>query len=285
MAIKLEMLRVFRIVAEKGSLASASEELGRTPSAVSMVLAQLQDDIGAPLFETDRKNRLTPLGQHVLDESARATDAFGRSVEAIRRHASSLAGTVRVAATPSATTMLLPHVIAAFRAERPEVRLEISDTDSQSVRRRVLLDEADIGIISAAAGSGDGVAILEDELGIVYRKGGPIAQEAERSDHVSWEILQLETLIANPLCHLVQHPTVTSALEQCNLSVRNTTALLSFVSAGLGATILPHSVLHQQIGQVRFVVPSDPITLRQLRKIKRPQGQVSPAVEAFWQAL
>lgn len=285
MTIKLEMLRVFRMVAEKGSLASASDALGRTPSAVSMMLAQLQDDIGAPLFETDRKNRLTPLGQHVLDESARATDAFVRSVDAIRRHASSLAGTVRVAATPSATTMLLPNVIAAFRDERPDVRLEISDVDSQAVRRRVLLDEADIGIISATTDSSDGVAILEDELGIVCREGGPIAQDVARSISVSWTVLELEALIANPLCALVQHPMVTNALETCNLSVRNTTALLSFVSAGLGATILPRSALNQQIGQVQFFVPSDPVTQRQLRKIKSPQGRASPAVEAFWQAL
>ena len=94
MSIKLEMLRTFRIVAEQGSLTAASSLLARTPSAVSMTLAQLEDHIGAPLFETDRKNRLTPLGQLVLEESSRATDAFARSVEAIGRHAISTAGTV-----------------------------------------------------------------------------------------------------------------------------------------------------------------------------------------------
>ena len=76
MAIKLEMLRVFRTVAEQGTLTGASAVFGRTPSAVSMMLKQLEDHIGAPLFETDRKNRLTPLGQLVLEESSRATDAF-----------------------------------------------------------------------------------------------------------------------------------------------------------------------------------------------------------------
>ena len=55
MSIKLEMLRVFRVVAEFGTLAAASRNLGRTPSAISMTLSQLEDQIGAPLFETDRK--------------------------------------------------------------------------------------------------------------------------------------------------------------------------------------------------------------------------------------
>ena len=70
MSIKLEMLRTFRIVAEQGSLTAASSLLARTPSAVSMTLAQLEDHIGAPLFETDRKNRLTPLG-HKIHESSK----------------------------------------------------------------------------------------------------------------------------------------------------------------------------------------------------------------------
>ena len=72
MSIKLEMLRVFRVVAEQGTLAASARSLGRTPSAISMTLAQLEDDIGAPLFETDRKSRLTPLGRLVLEESRRA---------------------------------------------------------------------------------------------------------------------------------------------------------------------------------------------------------------------
>ena len=46
MSLKLEMLRVFRTVAEKGTLALAADALGRTPSAVSMMLAQLEAQIG-----------------------------------------------------------------------------------------------------------------------------------------------------------------------------------------------------------------------------------------------
>ncbi|WP_254703064.1 LysR family transcriptional regulator [Roseovarius sp. THAF8] len=53
------MLRCFLTVAERGNLADAAEALGRTPSAVSMMLRQFEDHIGAPLFEAGRKSRLT----------------------------------------------------------------------------------------------------------------------------------------------------------------------------------------------------------------------------------
>ena len=286
MAIKLEMLRTFRIVAEQGSLTAASALLARTPSAVSMTLAQLEAHIGAPLFETDRKNRLTPLGQRVLEESSRATDAFTRSVEAIGRHAISTAGTVRIAVVPSAAITVLPGVIAAFRHIRPDVRLEISDVDSAAVRRRVKLDAADIGILSATTNDpADGNVILEDDLGIVCRKDGPISQAVAEGLTLSWTLLEREPLIANPLCRLVDHPCVPRLLEACNLEARNTTALLSFVRAGLGATILPRGAVQHQPDELAFLMPMNPIIKRQLRKIRSEDRHFSPAAEVFWYAL
>ncbi|GMG81461.1 hypothetical protein LNKW23_06740 [Paralimibaculum aggregatum] len=285
MAIKLEMLRTFRVVAEQGALAAAAERLGRTPSAVSMTLAQLEDHIGAPLFETDRKNRLTPLGQRVLEESSRATDAFDHSLAAIGRHAVSTAGTVRIAVVPSATITILPGIIAAYRLVRPDVRLEISDVDSAAVRRRIKTDAADIGIVSDAAGdASDGNVIFEDDLGILCHRDGAIFAAAAAGGP-SWTLLEREPIIANPLCRLVDHPCIPPLLEGCNLEARNTTALLSFVRAGLGATVLPRSAVQHLSQEVAFVMPADPLTRRQLRRIRDESRHLGPAAEAFWASL
>ena len=284
-AIKLEMLRVFRTVAEQGSLAKASTVLGRTPSAVSMMLAQLEANVGAALFQTDRKARLTPLGKLVLEESGRATDAFVRSVDAIARHVKSTAGTVRIAAVPSATVTFLPRVIVAFRRRHPDVRLEISDVDTAAVRRRIRFDEADIGIVSSASDEApDGELILEDDLGIVCRADGPVAKAAEGFDHCEWEMLDLEPLIANPLCRLATNPGVSRRLASCNLEARNTTALMAFVRGGLGATILPRSAMQDQSGALMFLMPTNPQVRRQLRKICRDEN-LGAAAQDFWQSL
>ncbi|WP_083649556.1 LysR family transcriptional regulator [Salaquimonas pukyongi] len=286
------MLRVFRIVAEQGTLAGAAEILGRTPSAVSMMLQQLEDHLGAALFETDRKNRLSALGRLVLAESTHATDAFDRSTSAIGRHLMSAAGTVRIAAVPSATVSLLPAAVATFRRSRPDVRLEISDIDSASVRRLVRFGEADIGILSAAPGdAGEGETILCDDLGIVHRKDGPIwhaLRERSRAlswESLSWELLALEPLIVNPLCHLVDNAEVGKLVEGCNLQARNTTALLSFVRGGLGATILPHSALASGPEGLAFIRPANPLAQRELRKIHSTERRLSPVALAFWNIL
>ena len=64
--IKLEMLRCFGAVAQAGNLGDAAVRLGKTQSALSMTLKQLEEHLGERLFETERKNRLTPLGQEAM---------------------------------------------------------------------------------------------------------------------------------------------------------------------------------------------------------------------------
>jgi DNA-binding transcriptional LysR family regulator len=284
MALKLEMLRVFQTAAEQGSLSLAAAKLGRTPSAISMMLSQLEEDIGDRLFETDRKNKLTPLGALVLEESRRANDAFARSIEAIRRHSMSTAGCIRIAAVPSATITLLPNVVASFRKYRPDVRLEISDVDTASVIRRIQLDEADIGIISSEKEAGhDGEIILTDYLGIVCHKDSPIAI-AWKSGQQSWDVLALEPFISNPLCTIVQAKEVQSIFLECNLEAKNTTALLAFVRNRIGATILPKSAMLAEPSLV-FLRPSQDEAKRHLIKIHSHDRQMSPVSRLFWEQL
>ncbi|MCV2876727.1 LysR substrate-binding domain-containing protein [Rhodobacteraceae bacterium XHP0102] len=288
--IKLEMLRVFLAVAEEGALALAAQKLGRTPSALSMALSQLEAQVGAPLFETDRKNRLTPLGRLVLEEARRATNSYTRSVDAIARHARSLAGTVRVMAVPSATITLLPPAILAFSQARPEVRLEIRDSDTASVVSQVALGESDIGIISqspraqAALASVSTEVILRDPLGVVARHDGPFARRV-MARAPSWRDVAYEPLIANPLCDLVDHPSVAAALQDCRIEARNTTALLAFVRAGIGITILPQTAMAEADPALRFFAPNDPQSRRELCKIRNRAAHLSPVALSFWDLL
>lgn len=279
------MLRVFRAVAEEGTLGRAAETLGRTPSALSMTLAQIEEDVGAPLFETERKSRLTPLGRVVLEEAIRATDTFDRGIAAIRRHAQSGAGTVRIAAVPSAAATFLPRAIAAYRAAHPGVRLEISDVDSLSVRNRLQFDEADLGIVSAAGTeTGGGVEILRDALGIVCQAEGPVCRAATLRGP-AWDQLALEPFIANPLATLVPHPAVAAATEAATVFARNTTTMLSLVAAGAGTTILPAGVAAEARAGLRFLEPGSPRATRRLLLLRTAKSRLNPAAEALHDVL
>lgn len=284
--LKLEQLRTFRVVAEQGALAEAAAVLGRTPSALSMTLAQLEERLGAPLFETDRKNRLTRLGERVLDEAVRITDAFDRGAEAIARLTASAAGTVRIAAVPSAAVTLLPGLVAAFRGRHPGLRFEISDLDSAAVERMVRRDEADIGLATAGeATSRDSPLLLRDALGIAFRRGGAIERALQNGAAASWELLKAEPLIANPLAALVPHPVVAGAVVEARLMARNTTTLLALVREGLGATILPARALSEAGEGLGFVCPADPPATRALSLLRTPGRRLAPAAAEVWDLL
>ena len=85
MAIKIEMLRSFLTVAEEGNIKDAATRLLRTPSAVSMTLSALEDELGGPLFEQDRKSRLTVLGTYVRDMAEVMIRDHDRGIETIDR--------------------------------------------------------------------------------------------------------------------------------------------------------------------------------------------------------
>lgn len=285
--IRLEMMRVFQVVADVGSLQKAAEMLHRTPSALSMTLSQLQDEVGAPLFETDRKNRLTPFGARVLEEAIRAVSTFDRSAATIQRYATATAGLVRVAAVPSTTISLLPTVIKQFHQKLPDVRLEISDVNTEEILRRIRSDEADIGIVSTASGDAlrDGEVIGRHALGIAHHANGPIAKALQAGAPHSWDLLKLETVIDNSLFRLVDSVDVEHFRLTSGIEVRNTTALLAFVENRLGVTILPENVVQPRQGPLRFVIPTDPTSWRELRKLRSPDRRLSPAGAVLWNLI
>ena len=68
MAVKLELYRVFRTVAEKGSVSAAAQELFISQSAVSQAIRQLEDQLQIRLFSrSPRGVSLTSEGKLLLE--------------------------------------------------------------------------------------------------------------------------------------------------------------------------------------------------------------------------
>lgn len=115
----LVSLRVFREVAERGTLTAAAAALGYTQSAVSRQIASLEHAAGTPLLERHRNGvRTTPAGQIVLRHAARMVDqmdAASREVAGIPDEA----GTVRLGWFASAGALLLSRALSALRDEHP----------------------------------------------------------------------------------------------------------------------------------------------------------------------
>ena len=275
MSIKIEMLRCYVTVVAQGSLAEAANELGRTTSAVSMMLKQFEDHIGAPLFETARKSRLTPLGGQVLDEARREIEHFDRTVAAIEGLSKAERGHVRLAVTPSVAQSVMPPILQRFVASHPDVKVEISDADSAKIEQDIRAEAADIGITSLGPVQGyDCTKLFSDRFGVICRGDHRLARDW---DKLTWKDLAGETFISNGLCHKIADEDFQPILAASRLMVRNTTSLLGLLRAGVGITVLPRLVVEGALGDLVFLPLLDTSAERDVWMITQPRHLLGPA--------
>ena len=283
MAIKIEMLRCFCAVVEQGSLNDAAQQLARTPSAVSMMLKQFEEHVGAALFETARKARLTPLGEMIYSEARREIDHFGRTVSAIEGLSRAEEGQVRLAVTPSVATVVLPAVIRRFRRDHPKVRIDMRDMDSAAVQREMEAERADIGLGSIAGGPDfDRKLLLSDPFGVVCAPEDPLAL---RGEPVAWSDLAVRDFITHGLCHLIEDLEFAPILDGAAMSVPNTASLLALVRGGVGLTLLPRRAVPEDDPRLVFLPLAQSNAQRDLYLVSQPRRLLSPAAQAFLAVL
>ncbi|MCR9212346.1 MAG: LysR family transcriptional regulator [Proteobacteria bacterium] len=283
MAIKIEMLRCFAVSARAGNLADAADKLGRTQSAVSMMLKQFEAHLGTPLFESDRKNKLTALGAFALEEASRELDHFDHTISSIQSFARSQSGLVRIAAVPSVATEILPLAVRDFLTTHPSVQIDIRDMDSNAVLREMERERVDIGLATIGeVNSSIATKILfKDEFGIVCQSDHELVK---RNGPLEWEELSGLPFIANGICEQITNESFQELLLNSKLMVRNTTSLLAMVRSGVGITVLPQMAIANK-ENLAFVPVNDPLARRQIDVLSHTHKSLSPAAKDFEAAI
>lgn len=121
--LELDLLSTLVAIADLGGFSKAGARVGRTQSAVSLQMRRLEEATGLKLFS--RQGR-----RQGLTEAGHALVHYGRRMLALNEEAlgmlagASLAGTVRLGASPDLAESWLPPVLGEFAGQFPAVRLE-----------------------------------------------------------------------------------------------------------------------------------------------------------------
>ena len=241
MAIKIEMMRCFSTVAQTGNLSEAADRLSRTQSALSMTLKQFESLIGDRLFESDRKNRLSPLGEQVFELTQEQLRQFDNTVNAIKNAANHPRGIIRIASIPSVSSVVFPWAIKQLTKQYPGLKVELQDTDTQRVIDALIQGQADFGIVSGQQTlSGiKSVLLFEDEFGLICSKDHPLATQAQSP--VISDLLSKD-FVSNNLCNIIESAEFKAAVSQANVSVHNTLSLIGMIRTQNWITVLPQQV-------------------------------------------
>jgi len=122
--LDLDTLRTLVAASDLGGYAQAAARLGRTPSAISLQMKRLQEDVGAPLFRKDGRGiALTEAGGIALGYGRRMLALNDELLDSVR--GASLQGTVRLGCSQDFAGVVLPSVLAQFSRLYPLVLMEV----------------------------------------------------------------------------------------------------------------------------------------------------------------
>lgn len=145
----LTALRVFREVAERGTLTAAAAALGYTQSAVSRQIASLERAAGTPLLERRYDGvRLTSAGRIVVRRAAGVID----QVDATARELAGLPeehSTVRLGWFASAGTWLVPRALAALRRTHPAITVVTREGSTPALVRALRAGTLDLALLAS----------------------------------------------------------------------------------------------------------------------------------------
>jgi DNA-binding transcriptional LysR family regulator len=138
------LVRSFLAVLDAGSLMGAARRIGAQQPTLSRHVAELETQLGAPLFERTGRGVTPTAAALAIAEAARQMEAGALALaRGLARARSAETGTVRITNSEVAASWLLPPVIAALQAEEPGIAIELVASNQLS---NLLRREADIAV-------------------------------------------------------------------------------------------------------------------------------------------
>lgn len=258
MRYELTDLKVFLAIAAARSLSGGAADMHLTAPSASYRLKNLEQAMGAPLFErTSKGMALTPAGLTVKRYADSILGNVERLNEEMKRHADGVAGHIRVFANSSTLSALMP-TLSRFLVAYPNVDVELEERLSADIVRAVKDGAADIGL-----GAGDidlsgvdAVTYSQDELVFIVPPGhGLTAVETVALDMaLSHDLVGLGKNSSNFL-FLARMADQLGVTPRVRVHASSFSDALTLVKNGIGIALFPRSLALESAaaGQVHIV--------------------------------
>ncbi len=141
-------LLILDAVARAGSMTAAAAALDYTPSAVSQAIAALEREAGTALVRRGPRGvRTTEAGTVLARHAAALRERLDLAADELADVVGLRAGRLRLAAFPSAGSVLMPPAIAAFRERHPDVELSLEQAEPDEAANGLRDGRFDVAIV------------------------------------------------------------------------------------------------------------------------------------------
>ena len=249
---------IFLKTAQLGNITLAAEALNYTQSGVSHAIAAMEREAGCTLFHrskfgvtlTEQGKHLVPLVQELINKQ----HALDQAMDALSNR---VAGTLRVGSFTSFTATWMPKLIRDFKAQFPEVDIELTNGTYRDIEDRIQDGRLDCGFLSAIENDPlDFTPLFDDPMLVITAhdhsltkksslplrelKKHPLISQFQGSDHDVQQIFKKAKI----------HPQTKYILDD-DISV------MGMVSQGEGIALMPELML-QTASFDLSCIPLDP---------------------------
>ena len=282
--LTLRQLRAFAAVADLGSFTGAAQRMHLTQSALSVLVRELERELGARLFDRHtRRVLLTEAGHELLPYALRVLADLEQAQTAVAGLRDKGRGRLRIAVPQLMASTLGARAIAAFHQLHPGVAIELHDTPTDELVAHVLSGEVELAIGVEVPSNADvcRTVLLRDRHWLVCPAAHALAQRAQ----VRWRDLQGVPFIS-PTRDFVRwlEPLLAprGLLPVPAHTVAYVSTALGLVAAGLGVTLVPTyggPLAHAWGLVLRPLVA--PVFARDVQIYSAPGRSLTPAAQAF----
>ncbi|MGW9629637.1 LysR family transcriptional regulator [Agromyces sp. NPDC055520] len=303
--IDLEAVVALRSVATNGSVAAAAAALGFTPSAVSQQIKRLERGTRVALLErAGRGVVLTDAGRQLVTSSATVLADLER-IEADLHLAGGSTGTcgaerrvtgeVRIGAFSTAVRGILTEVLPRLRAEHPELRVPLRESEPWETIALVASGQRDLGIVHRWGGVALAMPehlvetpLFTDVADVILRRDHPLALagavELTPVDLAGEEWIATfdSTICRQWLRRLFDGVSNAPRIVHESMEFENH---LELVRAGLGVALVPRMgrpPMHPDLVAIPTVRPA---STRGVSAVHRRSQADSPALQAVLDAI
>ncbi|HEX6234145.1 MAG TPA: LysR family transcriptional regulator [Jiangellaceae bacterium] len=282
-------LRVFSAVVAAGSVNKAAANLGYTPSAISQHISALQRETGLRLIErSGRGIEPTTTGQLLAKEAAQALERLAALDSVVADLRAGRVGRLSISYFASAGAAWIPPLVAALTQEFPHLRIDLRLLE---LAGEALSPDIEIFVEGAASSPARGYDVhplLDDPYFVVLPENHALAgRESVRLGELAGE-RWVDNDFSRGACRQVVVDACASVgfSPGFHVETHDYPTAVSFVSAGVGITVLPELGLGPVLPPGLVAVPIvDPTPVRHISVRVRETLRENPAARRIVELL
>ena len=288
MRFDLTDLRLFLSVAECGSLTGGARAMHLALASASERIAGMEEVLGAPLLERNRRGvRPTAAGQALVRHARAILGQVEQMRGELRTYATGLKGRIRLLSNTAAMASFLPPQLCRFLATHPDLSIDLEERPSIEIVQTLVDKRADLGIVADVTDLGmlQTHLIASDELFVVASRSHRLAgqEKVVFADILAEPIVGMKDTALET--HLAERAARLGRQLDYRIQLRSTEHVGMHVEAGIGVSIMSGALARTIRRDLAILPLAQDWAVRRLYLCARDFAALTPHAQLLAQQL